>query len=219
MLELLYKYKVTLIIAALTVTGAIVTILITGYEFKILAPIMISVLALAVSIYSVFRDKSNIEIGWDMCCNNDHSEEWIDIQVINRGRRPVLIQSVGYFDIAMGSYICADNKSPNDIVQPATVKNYKEKMKFKDMWKVGELFVIDENGKRWSNSKYSRRAFIRMAANCPFEGKHISRTKKYPKYLDKLHKKYLIQIEDSPIKGDIEKKLSESKEFYLKDHA
>jgi hypothetical protein len=214
MIEIIYRYKKSLFVGAI----AIAIVFGVNIELKSLAPILLSITALAISIYSVFRDSSKIEIAWDICSNNDSSEQWIDIQVVNRGRRPVLIQSIGYFDIAMGSYICADNKSPNDIIQPATMKNYKEKMKFKDMWKVGELFVIDENGKRWSNSKYSRRAFIRMAANCPFDGKHILRTKKYPKYLDKIHKKYLKQIDDSPNKKDIEMKLLKSKEFYLKDH-
>ncbi|MEH6543380.1 MAG: hypothetical protein V7721_05515 [Porticoccaceae bacterium] len=176
--------------------------------------IFISAIALALAVYSIKRDRSKLIISWDMLSNTDRSKEWINISVTNAGRQPALITDVGYFDIVLGQFIVAKNKTPNVIIQPANTHTFEEPFRRDQQWQIAGFFVRDENGKVWENSKKSKKIFTEWATDTRGEFKHIMASSKYPKILEKQHRKFLKKIKSSPRKKVIEKHLVEMRKNF-----
>jgi len=124
--------------------------------FELFIPI-ISILISAITLtilFSKYRtDRPRLEFSYDIMCNDDRSKEWVRIYLINTGRRPLFIKSVGIFDWSMGMYISGENKKVEKILNEAEMFYVDEPIKGNDQWKIGRLFAIDHTGKRWETTK------------------------------------------------------------------
>ena len=140
-----------------------------------------------ILLYSKFRiDKPRLEFGYDIMCNNDRSEEWIRIYIINTGRRPVLIKSVGYFDWSLGLYISGEHKSVEKILNEADMFYVDEHIKKENQWQIGRFFAIDHTGKRWTTSK-KQMHFLYDSSH--YDGVKESYSNKLKRSLDKKKNK------------------------------
>ncbi|HDZ85738.1 MAG TPA: hypothetical protein ENH35_04315 [Candidatus Moranbacteria bacterium] len=157
--------------------------------------IIISVFTLTI-IFTQFRiDRPRLEFSYDIMCNSDRSKEWIRIYLINTGRRPLFIKSVGFFYWSLGMYVSGENKDVEKIINEAEMLYVDEPIKSEDQWEIGRIFAIDHTGKRWVTTKKQMR-FLYDSAH--YDGVKKEYSEKLKKDLDKMkkksHKEYIKTI-------------------------
>jgi len=157
--------------------------------------IIISVFTLTILLLKYLLDRPKIEFSYSIMCNSDHSKEWIRIYIMNTGRRPTFIKSVGFFYWDMGFYCSGENSEVEKVINEAEMFYVDEQIPQESQWRIGRIFAIDHTGKYWVTTKKQMRFLYDSAHYDGVIKKYSEKSrKKFNKAKRKSHKEYAKTI-------------------------
>lgn len=114
--------------------------------------VSIALVALTFTAWNILRDRAKLVVRYNILVSNDSSRTWLRLEVMNIGRRPILITGHGYKSWSSGWEILKGS------VDPITIGLKEAELQAIDLdfpereiwWDVKQLFVVDHNGKKWN---------------------------------------------------------------------